>query len=109
MPAVYRNPSSLAASGMADYLAVCGKGSMFEGQKGRKMPSALNGWSDTIMIVEVNPDRAVPWTKPEDWEPDPKAPLAGLGGRHPGFLVVHADGRVEFLPLGTDPKAFRRC
>jgi hypothetical protein len=107
MPPQYRNPSSAAPPGMATYLAVSGKGLMFDGSEGRKMAEITDGLSHTIMVVEANDDRAVPWTKPEDWECDPQRPLAGLGSAHPGgFCAACGDGSVHFFSKSIDPKLF---
>jgi len=35
------------------------------------------------MVVEADDERAVEWTKPQDWQFDAKQPLAGLGRAHP--------------------------
>ncbi|MGD0896729.1 MAG: DUF1559 domain-containing protein [Thermoguttaceae bacterium] len=71
------------------------------------MKEISDGASHTIAVVEANDDRAVPWTKPEDWNYDPDDPLAGLGNAHPGgFCVAFADGSVRFLSKSIDPEAF---
>jgi hypothetical protein len=107
MPAIYRNPSSAAPPGMANYLAVSGKGLMFDGAEGRKLAEITDGMANTIMVVEANDDRAVTWTKPEDWQCDPQRPLAGLGSAHPGgFGAAFADGSVHFIAKSIDPKTF---
>jgi prepilin-type processing-associated H-X9-DG protein len=80
---------------------------MFEGGKGRRLADIKDGLSHTIMLVEANDERAVPWTKPEDWECDPEHPLAGLGDAHPGgFNVAFADGSGSFIRKDIDPKTF---
>ncbi len=107
MPAVYRNPSSVPGPGMANYLAVCGKGLAFDGEQGRTLAEFRDGTSNTIMVVEADSARAVTWTKPDDWEYDAKQPLAGLGHAHPnGFNVAFADGSVHFISKAIDPKVF---
>jgi len=107
MPRTYRNPSSKAPPDTTTYLAVCGKGLMFEGTVGRRVEDVRDGTSNTIVVVEANDDRAVPWTKPEDWEYDPDDPLAGLGNAHPGgFCAAFADGSVRFIGKSIDPKLF---
>ena len=112
MPHLYANPSN-ARRGMANYLAVCGKGLMFEGEKGRKFDDFKDP-TKTIIVVEADDDHAVVWTKPEDWEFDPRRPLAGLGHSHPGgffhaggFIAMFADGHVQLIPQDIDPKEFQ--
>jgi len=108
MPSFYRNPSSRSARpGMASYLAVCGKGLMFDGTAGRKPAEVTDGLSNTIVVVEADDDRAVEWTKPEDWEFDATRPLAGLGHAHPaGFGAAFGDGSVRFLSSSIDATLF---
>jgi len=108
MPQIYRNPSSPAEPGKSDYLAVSGEGTMFEGTEGRRVAEVRDGSSNTIMVVEVNPDEAVIWTKPEDWQLDPDEPPAGLGHAHPaGFIAGFADGSVRTIPADVDPEVFQ--
>jgi prepilin-type processing-associated H-X9-DG protein len=108
MPAVYQNPSSPPRPGMAYYLAVCGKGLMFDGTKGRSFAEVRDGLSNTIMVVEADPQRAVTWTKPDDWEYNARKPLDGLGNAHPGgFNVLFGDGSVRFISKTIDLKVWR--
>ncbi len=107
MPAVYQNPSAPRRPGMADYLAVSGKGLMFDGTKGRSFAEVRDGTSNTIMVVEADPQRAVIWTKPADWEYNDRKPLDGLGNSHPGgFNVLFGDASVRFISKTIDPKTW---
>ena len=96
MPDVYKHPK-LNVPGKTVYQAVVGKKCAFDGKDGVKLSSFTDGTSQTIMVVEAAPDKAVPWTKPEDWEMDPNNPLKGLGGLFAGdvFKVLFADGHVQ--------------
>ena len=108
MPSIYQNPSAPPAPGKAHYLAVRGKGTLFEGDKPRKIGEIQDGASRTIAVVEVDPERAVEWTKPEDWESDPDRPLAGLGRAHAnGFGAAFCDGHVQFLSRNMDAAVFK--
>jgi len=108
MPEVYRNPSATTEPGLAHYVALVGPGTLFEGTEGHSFRDILDGTSNSIMLVEVNPDRAVIWTKPEDLTFDPENPLDGLGNAHPGgFNVVLCDGSVRFISATIDPEVFR--
>ncbi len=108
MPKVFQNPSQPPQPGKANYLAVVGDGLMFEGSKARRLADITDGTSNTIMVVEADANRAVTWTKPDDWEFDAKRPLAGLGHAHPiGFGALFADGSVRFIRESIDPKTFQ--
>lgn len=107
MPALFKNPSGAAAPGKANYLAVVGPGLAFEGDKGRSLAAFRDGAAHTVMVLEVNDDRAVEWTKPDDWQYDAEHPMAGLGQAHPaGFEVLFADGSVRCLTKDINPKVF---
>lgn len=108
MPEVYRNPSGPAEPGMAHYLALVGPGTLFEGREPRSFRDILDGPSNTLMLVEVDPDRAVVWTQPEDLPLDPANPLDGLGSAHPGgFNALFCDGSVRFISAAIDETVFR--
>ena len=68
----------------------------------------LDGTSNCIMILEVNPDAAVTWSKPADLPIDLDDPLANLGAaRQNGFHVGMADGAVKFIANTIDPDLFK--
>ena len=109
MPEVYKNPNAAAEPGLAHYLALVGPGTLFEGTEARMFRDIRDGTSNSIMLVEVNPDHAVIWTKPEDLPFDPENPLDGLGNAHPGgFNAAFCDGSVRFISATIDPEVFRR-
>lgn len=71
------------------------------------LESIHDGTSQTIMILEANPEAAVTWTKPEDWEFDPEKPLKNLGEARPtGFCVAFADGSSFFIHDDISPETF---
>ena len=104
MPAVFKAPGSKAAAeGKTNYLAVVGDPFAFAADKGRPLREFRDGTSNTILVVEVSDEKAVPWTKPEDFTPEAKNPSAGLVGLRPGgFLATFADGAVRRIPAGLD-------
>jgi len=68
----------------------------------------IDGAPNTIMVLEVNPDVAVEWTKPADWEYDPANPLRDLGDvQAGGFNVSFADGRSNFTSSSISPEEFK--
>ena len=106
MPAVYRSPNSAVwAEGRTNYLTPRNDRSIFPGSKGITFQEITDGLSNTIMLLEVADEKAVIWTKPDDFEYDEEAPLAGLLGPRPGFNVGFADGSVRFFTASIDPRA----
>jgi hypothetical protein len=110
MPQVYASPSSgISREGKTNYLTVRGEGTIFPDQaKGLGMAAITDGTSNTILALEVNDDRAVIWTKPDDYEFDPDNPTAGLGLLQSGvFLVAMADGSVRTISMAIDPQVLK--
>jgi hypothetical protein len=109
MPFVYRLPGSDEAGTKTVYLGVGGDGGIFSSERlgkrgqdkwatGTTMAHITDGTSNTIMVVEVNEENAVIWTKPEDFEAPEMSPLERLlGNWSGGFLALFADGSVQFI------------
>jgi prepilin-type processing-associated H-X9-DG protein len=107
MPSIYSSPN-LDKSDTTVYLAVVGEGTIFEGAKGMRFRSITDGLANTVLAVEADPERAVVWTNPNDFNVDSKQPLSGLGGLRPGgFNALFADGHVSFVANSVDPQMLR--
>lgn len=109
MPDVFRSPGADTGTTETVYLAVVGQSkpmhqAAFRGNgRGTRWAEFTDGTSNTIMVVEANEDEAVVWTKPDDWNFDPKNPRRGLGElRAGGFLALCADGSVRFIRDSVD-------
>jgi hypothetical protein len=108
MPEVYRSPASAAEPGTTNSLTVRGKDTMFPGEKGIGVADVTDGLANTIMIVEVSDKKAVPWTKPDDFEFNDKNPADGLLGLWPGgFFAALGDGSVRFISGTIDAKVLK--
>ncbi len=109
MPEVYQNPNDLE-EGKTNYLAVVGPGAAFRGEDPGPRFGDFTDGVQTIWLVEANEDRAVEWTKPDDWQFDPNDPWQGLGEYRPsGQLVGRIDGSASRLdPYQVDDAQLRR-
>jgi len=114
MPAVYSDPSSPKlepAGGKTHYLGVAGPNATLTGEsEGREFREFIDGTSNTVTIVQVDDDHAVPWTKPADFNLSAHGanPVGGIGSLHPGvFVADFADGHSQSIPLDTDPETLR--
>jgi hypothetical protein len=106
MPAIYACPSGKLEPGKTAYKAVIGPGGVYEDGKPHSFGQIPDGTSNTILVVETDSSKAVPWTKPEDFAYDTQNPLAGLVAVHDkGFNALLADGAVKFISATIDPKA----
>jgi hypothetical protein len=104
MPTVFRLPVSKSVAGRTNYLLPVGGGAAFEADKPTRVQDIVDGTSNTIMVVEVDDNHAVVWTKPEDLSFDPKDPTKGLGRFAGGFNAAICDGSVRLFSWPTEPK-----
>jgi hypothetical protein len=99
MPSIFQSPDS-PSEGKTRVMLFTGKGAAFGGGKKIRVADITDGSSMTILCVEAGPDKAVPWTKPEDLPFDPEKPLAALGKISPkGFIAAYFDGHVDKLKV----------
>ncbi len=101
MPAVYAVPG-VSEPGKTALLAPIGEGAVFAHKEGATLAMASDGPSNTILLVQANPDRAVVWTAPDDLKFDPAKPTDGLDSAYPGvFMALWLDGQVHSIALNT--------
>jgi hypothetical protein len=106
-PLVDKIPQAFASpklpEGHTVLLAPVGEKTIFGGTEPVRVQDVTDGTVNTVMVVMVAPDRAVPWTAPEDFAFDPAQPSVGMARDPSGhFPVVFADGSYRLLP-GDQP------
>jgi prepilin-type processing-associated H-X9-DG protein len=108
MPDIFRAPNVDPQPGQTVYQVPVGPGAAFEDGTEVRMRDFTDGTSNTIMIVEVAPERAVIWTQPGDYTFDPEGSLDGLERiGSDGFQAAFVDGHVETMSEVTgDLKPF---
>ncbi|HEX6963370.1 MAG TPA: DUF1559 domain-containing protein [Lacipirellula sp.] len=108
MPAVYADPDpsvqTAAGAGKTTFLSTVGEGLFFEDREPRTWRSITDGTSNTALLLEAAPERAVPWTKPEDLED-----LAGVLERkdRDWFTAGFVDGHVRILSTKNDASVLK--
>jgi hypothetical protein len=106
MPKVFAVEGMQAKPGYTHYQLFVGPGTPFDprfapiggpfGRQGPRYPASFtDGVSNTILIAEAA--EAVPWTKPQDIDYDPRRPVPELGIFYDGFNVALADGEAWFI------------
>ena len=95
--------------GYTTFLAPMGEDTAFGGTKATLFSHITDGTSNTVVLVEVKPELAVPWTAPDDYVFDPATPGSGLQiGPDGKFLAALADGSVLELRGDLKPEQFLR-
>jgi hypothetical protein len=90
--------------GYTTFLAPKGPKTIFGSQEPVTVGKVTDGTSNTLWMVEVKPELAVPWTAPQDYEFKDDDPLAGLEIDQKGiFIGGMADGSVHALPADISP------
>ncbi len=69
MPAVFRDPRSQAPAGHTVYQMPSGTNMILENDKRRRLAHVVDGLSNTIALMVTKDQAAVPWTKPQDFDP----------------------------------------
>jgi hypothetical protein len=109
MPEVYQSRWIDVAPGHTTFLAPVGEDTVLGGEKGTRFADIGDGASNTVVLVEVKPELAVPWTAPEDYAFDPESPGDGLWLDSDGrCLIGMADGSVHHARGDIPPSMLLR-
>ncbi len=104
MPSVFVIDKTIGP-GKTDVLAPKGNGAWAGADKDMNFSAVSDGLSNTVLAVQVAPDKAVPWAKPGDYDFDPKNPAASLSfGPEGKTLVQFLDGAARSLDKSLTPE-----
>lgn len=96
IPPEYQSPERFDIR--TNYLGLAGSGQAFAADSRTAAPEIKDGLDNTVLLVEVDEDSAVPWTKPTDFVPALGSPRSGTGGlRADGIFALLGQGRVVRL------------
>lgn len=109
MPAVYAIPGSkVGERGRTCFLRPIGEQTSCPGRNDLMFRDITDGTVHTILVVEVDDEHAVVWTRPQDLDYDPSQPAKGLGGHLPDrFYSIFCDGAAHSLELPGDPEQLK--
>jgi hypothetical protein len=112
MPGTYMDlgpkADQLNHDGKTTFQVPVGPQTVFYKNEGTKFSEITDGTSATILLVEVEPRRAVIWSKPEDWEADLEHPRRGVERNDRNqFVAAWCDGSVQYVSTDVDEKKLR--
>lgn len=107
MPAIY------LVDGVSDYtkttvLGFAGEKAAFGDGSGVRFRDVRDGMTNTLAVVIAAPNKAVPWTKPEDINYSGPASAASLIGPLPRFWALLMDGSVRSIAQSIDAQTLSR-
>ena len=108
MPYIFAAERGIAAEGKSIFVSLRGENTALNERK-IITSNITDGRNNTVWLVEVEEDQAVIWTKPDDFQFDPKNPLKGL--LKPNATTVtfgFADGSARPVPSNLAPEMYLR-
>jgi hypothetical protein len=107
MPEVFLTPGD-PNDGKTRYVVFTGEGTPFGLEEGPGFAQIRDGTSNTIMVVEAGPDKAVEWTRPQDLTYNSEDPVAALGEvPDDTFPALFCDGSVRMIAVDLDAEVLR--
>jgi len=109
VPQVYRCPSVALPPGLTSYLGIVGTNACFHPTAPRAFSEMTDGTSETLMVIEVAQEQAVPWMAPQDASEEMVLNFGNDGklAHTGGTQAALADGSVRFLSVSVSPEILR--
>ncbi len=98
IPPVFQSPARFDSR--TNYLAITGRSTLFNGTKKTLPMRVEDGVENTLAIVEVDDELALPWTQPNDLPAGTVASSSNqsLGNLHKnGFFAIWGDGHATWI------------
>jgi Protein of unknown function (DUF1559) len=101
--------SSSLPDGSTTYLAVVGEHGALHPSLPRRFKEITDGTPKTLLVVELTPDRAIPWMQPSDMDVETlMSAVDDVRQNHlSGFQGVLCDGSVRFMSTTIDKATLR--
>ncbi len=106
MPEFYKVKKAKVKEGYTVIRVPTGPGLANEIDKRARLPDFLDGTSNTIYLALSTDEAAVPWTKPDEFNPIEHPEL--LRVEKEAYTFVIADGSILSLPASISPEKLRR-
>jgi len=102
-PDIYADPDPtvrrrIGGEGRTTFVVPTGELTVFSGKEGTTIKQITDGTSATVLGLEVVPERAVIWSKPDEWEVDFEQPFNGVR-RNDGrpITIMMCDGSARLI------------
>lgn len=106
IPPAYQSPERFDER--TNYVVLLGSGTAFPGRRGVRAKDVEDGVADTVLLLEVDDELAVPWTQPSDYRVNYAKPAEGMGDLRGGhFFAVWGDGTIGQIPLEKVAKCWK--
>ena len=96
---VYTDPRLALPPGMTTYLAPMGPNTILGANRAINFRDIIDGHGEVIAVLEAGAENAVPWSKPDDWMPDPEDIIGSLSLDMEHVQILTVDGAVYSISL----------
>jgi hypothetical protein len=92
---VYTNPRANLEPGYTNYVAPQGPNTVLGSNRMMRYRDITDGESQVILVMEVGPENAIPWSQPDNLEIDADDVIGSILPEHDDFQALMCDGSVQ--------------